>query len=110
MSLASSFPEKYSLPEVAQQVAARKALAVLKKTHSSINIPITQDMSTIAERLEKVSFLICNFNILNLFLNMIIYRNYKKIMLDFFVIRSKIFIKKCIVSNCLQTGWFDLVS
>ncbi|XP_025200911.1 tudor domain-containing protein 7-like [Melanaphis sacchari] len=53
VSLASSFPEKYSLPEVAQQVAARKALSVLKKTHSYKNIPITQDMSIVAERLEK---------------------------------------------------------
>lgn len=52
-SLASSFPEKYSLPEVAEQVAARKALVVLKKNHSYKNIPFTQDMSIVAERLEK---------------------------------------------------------
>ncbi|XP_022175197.1 uncharacterized protein LOC111037126 isoform X2 [Myzus persicae] len=53
VSLASSFPEKYSLPEVAEQVAARNALVLLKKTHSSKNIPFTQDISIVAERLEK---------------------------------------------------------
>ncbi|CAI6350990.1 unnamed protein product [Macrosiphum euphorbiae] len=53
VSLASSFPEKYSLPEVAEQVAARNALVVLKKTHSYKNIPVTKDISIVAERLEK---------------------------------------------------------
>lgn len=53
VSVASSFPEKYSLPEVAQQVAARNALYVLKKAHSYNNIPVTQDISIVAERLEK---------------------------------------------------------
>lgn len=56
MSLASSFPEKYSLPEVAKQVAARKALTILKKNHSYINIPGTEDNAIIVERLEKVRF------------------------------------------------------
>jgi len=54
VSLASSFPEKYSLPEVAEQVAARNALNILMKNHSYKNIPFTQDMSIVAERLEKV--------------------------------------------------------
>jgi len=39
---------------VAEQVAARNALVVLKKTHSHKNIPFTKDMSIVAERLEKV--------------------------------------------------------
>lgn len=56
MSLASSFPEKYSLPDVAKQVAARKALDLLKKNNSCINIPVTEDNDVIVERLEKVRF------------------------------------------------------
>lgn len=54
ISLASSFPEKYSLPDVAKQVAARNALAILKKKCSSTNIPVTQDMAVVAKRLELV--------------------------------------------------------
>jgi len=39
---------------VAKQVAARNALNILIKNHSYKNIPITQDISIVAERLEKV--------------------------------------------------------
>jgi len=56
VSLSSSFPEKYSLPEVAKQVAARNALAVLKKNHSVKNQPITEEMELVARRLEHVRF------------------------------------------------------
>ncbi|XP_050537895.1 uncharacterized protein LOC126903619 isoform X2 [Daktulosphaira vitifoliae] len=51
-SLASSFPEKYSLPEVAKQVAARNALGLLKKKYDDNNIPTTKNMSLVVERLE----------------------------------------------------------
>lgn len=39
---------------MAEQVAARNALIVLKKTHGHKNIPFTKDIAIVAERLEKV--------------------------------------------------------
>ncbi|XP_050422337.1 uncharacterized protein LOC126834455 [Adelges cooleyi] len=51
-SLASSFPEKYSLPEIAKQVAARNALGILKQRYDNTDIPVTKEMSIVIERLE----------------------------------------------------------
>lgn len=42
---------------MAKQVAARKALVVLKKKYETENTPATNDMTVVVERLEKVQLL-----------------------------------------------------